>query len=219
MKNNLNFGFIRRILLILTALSLCISLLGCGDITDNSEAETPEEDKGIESGFYFLDDPLPVVGLWHAACRSEKSVFDIDDVTLTFYYGDYFGYSPIEKYKWNHVTYESYELYFENYKTGDKVLIRHVDEDFVSEKHRCTYRYAKGTLLVEEIIFNHSEELTIPRELFTEDNGVVNFNVYGFGIVMNQGVPYEEGYTNIHISHLPLYYEKIGDTIKLTKSR
>lgn len=208
MKTQKGFGFIRRLLLISTALCLCLS--GCGWNIEQ------EKDQGLESGFYFPYG-LNQIGVWHAACRSEKSVFDINDVTLTFYYGDDFVYADLETYRRRNFTYQYYELYFAN-EALTKILIRHVDEDFVSEKHRCKYRcndYGEVT----EIIFNHSEELTIPKELFTKEEGIVYFYVTGWGTAGRLIGTEEEGYMMRTIADIPIYYEKDGNTIKLTKTR
>lgn len=209
MKNTEVFATIRRLLLILTALCLCLS--GCGQNVE------PEKDQGLESGFYFPYG-LSEIGVWHAACRSEKSVFDINDVTLTFYYGDDFGYEEdLETYREHSFTYEYYELYFAN-DNNKKILIRHVDEDFVSEKHRCKYRWNESGE-VTEIIFNHSEELTIPKELFTKEKGIVYFYVTGWGTAGRLIGTEKETYRTKTISDIPIYYEKDGNTIKLTRTR
>ena len=209
MKTQKGFGFIRRLLLISTALCLCLS--GCGWNIEQ------EKDQGLESGFYFPYG-LNQIGLWHAACRSEKNVFDINDVTLTFYYGDDFGYQEdLETYREHSFTYLYYELYFAN-EALTEILIRHVDEDFVSEKHRCKYRWNESGE-VTEIIFNHSEELTIPKELFTKEKGIVYFYVTGCGTV-GRLIGTERGdYMIKKISSIAIYYEKNGNTIKLTKTR
>lgn len=220
MKNHLNPDFIRKILSALISFCLCFSLFGCGGSTDNPDAEMPQEDKGIYEGLLF-EEPVDLnsgecwgeVGINHVGFESEKSVFDIDDVTLTIYYGDIFS-SDLQYEKENGWTYEYYELYFENDKK-DKVLIRHVDEDFVSEKHRCTY--VKEGSLFNGYAYNCSEEFTVPKELFTEDKGDIFFCVSGWGTPMHKGEPQEDPSERI-ITYGGLCYKKEGNKILLSGS-
>ena len=220
MKNNLSVCFVRRIFSVLISLCLCFSTIGCQGSTDNSNAEMPQEYKGIYEGLLF-EEPVDLnsgecwgeVGINHVGFESEKSVFDIDDVTLRIYYGDEFS-SNLQYEKRNGWTYEYYELYFENDK-NDKILIRHVDEDFVSEKHRCTC-VIEGNLF-KGYAYNCSEELTVPKELFTEDKGDIFFCVSGWGTPMHSGEPQEEASERI-ITYGGLCYKKEGNKILLSGS-
>ena len=63
--------------MILTILILSLTLTGCG-----------QEDTGVESGFYdYKEYLLTDRNLGLVAYRSDKSVFDINDVTIEFFYG------------------------------------------------------------------------------------------------------------------------------------
>ena len=161
------------IIVILIVLSACS--MGC---------EKEEEDIGISSGFYtFICNPTSVRD--YAAYKSNISIFPIEEVVLTFSYG------------WENVLrrefdedrdIRSFKIYlFNNDDADNKILIKDISE-YTSNAYSCYIetRDSNGEILRLNdgvpygiYVFNHSEEITIPKELFTGDNGCIVF--YGEG--------------------------------------
>lgn len=170
-------------------LAFCMLATGCGEKTtppdnddnipngdgvDNSENNgSTNESQGLESGFDFSDRGCATTSK-SAAYKSEKNEFDIDDVTLEFFFGA--DYSYIENQLANGDNYPEFDMYFENGE-GDKIHIKHVEENFVSEKYSCEFVYENGKRV--GVIYNYSETLTVPKEIFTTEKGFVNFALYG----------------------------------------
>ena len=172
MKNTKGFGVIRRLLLILIALCLCLS--GCGQNTDTPPVNDEPENETLEGGF------TQGFAWWESSCRcayrSDSRVFDINDVTLEFFYGiDYTG--DLEWYLENSQNYPWFELYFID-ADGNKLLVKRVEENLVSEKYQCT-TYPRTDKPFLGVDFNYSETLTIPREIFNKESGVVTFCIKG----------------------------------------
>ena len=132
-------------------------------------------ERGLEKGFTVLGGEAPTT---NCAYKSDTRRFDIDNVTLTFYYGAVFSYDIV--YELEHGTMdfsEGFDIYFEN-DNGDKVLVKSIDDNFVSEKYRVTVKYDNnGNNKVYN--FCYSEELTIPEGLFTSTSGRIDFYLYG----------------------------------------
>ena len=88
---------------------------------------------------------------------------------------------------------------------GIKHFIRHEDENFVSEKF--DYQIIRNEdRTTEEIIFNHSEEITIPKELFTKESGSVIFALYGINV--NSREPKVE-----FVAGISVYYKLESDKV------
>ncbi len=146
------YGILKPVIL-LVLLALCLT--GCGE-------------EGLEYGF----DVRGLNDSRYAAYKSEKNTFDINDVTLDFYYGS-LTYSSFETVK-KTISYPNFDIYF-NPEGGEKVLIKQVNEEFFSEKYRVTVDDARAK-------YNHKEAFTIPKELFTGETGVIYFQGYGDNI-------------------------------------
>ena len=178
---------LRRVLLLILILSL--ALTGCG-----------RGDAGLECGFYESNlggyyRPISV-GL-----KSSKSEFDINDVTLDFHYGFMMG-DDIEYDKENVRNYGEFDLYFRS-DSGEEYFVRHIDEPLMSEKYRVELDHYNG-----KWSFNHSEEITVPAELFTEGTGKFQFRVYA--VVLRPEVPhyYVGDLKNVIAA---VFYYKIND--------
>ena len=168
---------IYRVLLILMIFSLLVT--GCGQNADtNPDNDSGETDTSVgavlESGFKKSDAECETP-LFHCAYRSDKTEFDIDDVTLDFYYGGWFSNLGID-YDLRQHNFPTFEIYFTN-DANDKCFVKRVEENLVSEKYRCKFIYDDNRNATE-IIFNHSESITVPREIFTENEGVIFFTIY-----------------------------------------
>ena len=197
-----------RVLLILMIFSLLVT--GCGQNADtNPDNDSGETDTSVgavlESGFKKSDAECETP-LFHCAYRSDKTEFDIDDVTLDFYYGGWFSNLGID-YDLRQHNFPTFEIYFTN-DANDKCFVKRVEENLVSEKYRCKFIYDDDWNFIE-LKFNHSESITIPREIFTENEGVIYFAIYSKNA--NHTVPEVEW-----IAGKAIFYKIIGEKVILS---
>lgn len=165
-----------------------------------------ETSQGIESGFIF-ESGAPIPSDFFAY-KSDKTEFDLNDVTLTFYYGGLFS-SGIEYEKENLRNIPEFELVFINYNSDtnieERVVVKKVEENFVDEKYQVTLVNDIETN-TKRVEFNHCEELTVPAELFIGESGRIVFLASGKNTL------------NSHYSidgYCLIYYEKKGDKVIL----
>ena len=155
---------------------------------------------GLEAGFKISIRGSGEVNPFSLAYKSDISQFDINNVTLTFYYGGAYE-DDIEYMREHTFNYPYFELYFYN-DEQTHILARRVEENLVSEKYGWTCRGSRR-------VFNHSEELTIPKELFTKETGVISLGLFGADTRMNEEEPKL-------LSWIDIYYKKDGDKITLS---
>ena len=129
----------------------------------------------LESGFYY-DIPKGAFGSPYATdkvgLKSDRSRFDIDDVTLDFYIGAaYLDERYEEEYK------KGFDIYFADRTDayGTRYFVKHVDEPFTKE-----HEYKEITPSIEyddfyryEIEMEKYYTLTIPKELLHEEAGQI----------------------------------------------
>ena len=169
---------LRRVLLLILILSLALTGCGWGDAGIDTFTSP--------SGWYSV----------RADAKSPTSIFDINDVTLTFYFGQ--SMSPsLEHQLENSTNLGCAYLYFEN-DDGDRSFIRKTEDPITSETHRAWYNY-DGIWT-----YRHSEVLTIPAELFNKQIGEVRFEV---AAVDNRSENKEPG---VH-TRVRLFYRKTND--------
>ena len=165
------------------ALALCgVSLawtggcLGCGGQTDDPYTQKPEF--ALESGFYDSTS----YDEYFVAYSSDKTEFDLDDVTLTFYYGyvNEAGFHPensgidvIFCYFNGDVGIGGGEATRKEYFT---VLTAIFPEEFYTSEYQVTCN-KNGRLS-----FNKSCVLTIPRKFFCKEKGHLSFSLMAIGI-------------------------------------
>ena len=177
-----------------------------GTNPDNGNGETDTNVVAVlESGFKPSDDACEIP-LFYCAYRSDKTEFDIDDVTLDFYYGGWFTNLGIE-YDLQLYNFPMFDIYFTN-DAHDRCFVKRVEENLVSEKYRCKF-IDDDDWNATEIIFNHSESITIPREIFTENEGVIYFAIYSKNA--NHTVPEVEW-----IAGKAIFYKIIGEKVILS---
>lgn len=139
--------------------------------------------------------------------ESDKTVFDIDDVTLDFYYGVNFIFS-VEYERAETVNVPSFDLYFVN-KEDHRIFIRHVEENFVSEKYRCYYVKDENGKFTSNRHYNHFETHTVPKELFTQESSSFYFAVYGADT--KSSIPEYRCLVSA-----PIYYKLDGEKVTLS---
>ena len=212
MKKNLHNNktkLIARAMLLVLLLTSAVNFTACGN-------------KGLESGF----DRKGQLPQFLCAYKSNKREFDINDVTLTFYYGGhYWNYSQ------NGTKLDcsegleclSFELRFENDK-GDVHLIKKVEENFISDKYNITYESKIYNFLlfayVDTILtYSHKEEIEIPKELFVEESGCIVFGIYSDEYVYIYDREHIEETMDCdfyQIAAISIFYKKVGDKIILS---
>lgn len=140
-------------------------------------------------------------------CVADTDTFDINNVRLKFYYGGLYD-SGIENALAQGLSIPSFDLYFNSltdncdWNTAIEYKIKHVDENFVSEKYRIT----------GENYYN--EELVIPSELFVQSSGLICFRIAGTYNHKNSDDTYD-GILGIFI-----HYSKIdNNTILITPAK
>ncbi len=192
------------LLLALIMLFTALTLSGCGIFY-----------QGIECGFYYRD----IRSDFFCAYNTDKREFNIDDVTLTFYYGGNYKLSNDGKYYATEelgTTCPNFELHFVN-ENGDRYLIRNIEEDFYSEKYMVTFNDLLCPIPITKVTFQYSEDITIPSELFVSDSGYIRFCV-GTQYPQNPNYFPSNGH-NYEFTSIYVLYEKKGNTIILSKDR
>jgi hypothetical protein len=147
---------------------------------------------------------------YFVAYRGDKTEFPVDEVTLTFYFGmidAHLGYG-------NGDEAEVYIKVF--FLTGDRNSWRYTYikelEDFYREEYTCYMnRINKDTL---QIIYNHFEDITVPKELFIYETGRLEFGIVEY-IVWVDGV-IEPQYETLQA--VAIYYKVTGQTVRLSSA-
>ena len=111
--------------------------------------------------------------------KADKTEFDIDDVTLTFSFGCHFNLEIDLSSGWN---VPEFDVYFADIYNEPLYLIRHSTENFASEEYRITDILDEQDHHLIETVYNHSETVTIPAELFTKQQGALMFAVSGVNL-------------------------------------
>ena len=129
-------GVFRLVLLLMMTALLVTGCEQNPSLPTEEQGEPPSA--GLEVGFDASsqgEESLPI----SCAYRSDKTEFDIDDVTLDFYYGRPIYSSP--EYLWENVmNVPSFDVCFSN-GAGLQIHVKHVEENLVSEKYRCKLIY------------------------------------------------------------------------------
>lgn len=175
-------------------LRLIILLVSCSMLVTGCDFEANESNNACTDSSSCIDNPIPLeygfefssgedeaIRIFFCAYRSPTNVFDIDNITLDFYYGvDYHPYSP-EYIQEILYSYPYFEVAFKS-EGEEKVIIKTVEENFISEKYNCEVVYTEDRMDIKRVIFNHHETFTIPKEVFTKETGIIYFSVYGTNV-------------------------------------
>lgn len=131
----------------------------------------------LEYGFYYSNNaPLPSD---FCAYKSDTNEFEMDNVSLTFFYGGLFA-SDINQELENVRNIPEFDVYFGDADNEPVYTIAHSNENYVSEKYRCDIITDESQLV--KIGFTHSEVITIPKSLFSEEQGVIRFCIRGVNV-------------------------------------
>ena len=182
---------LRTIGMLLVVVVFVSSISGCSWI----DAIVQPKETIVEEGFDLSGDEDPFV----IAFRSEKKQFDIDGVKLTYYYG-FLSNETVEEFKELANYPDGFDIYISNEEKS--IFVRHIDENFISEKYRIPYCVEDGHV---KITFNCYDEVKIPSELFSKDQGIIHYTFYGENVARQ--VPINT------IASRAFYYIKINDKI------
>ena len=152
------------------------------------------EKEGLEAGFKWREHPDASMD-YFCAYRSDKREFNIDDVTLTFYYG---GLRGLDCY--------AFRLYFEN-KNGDVYLIKQVTNHNPDDYKVHCEGYTRWD---SYRVFDFCENITIPKELFVNDSGYIFFCLDVIHVSWQEDTWYN---ANREI----IYYNVVGNTVELSE--
>ena len=139
------------------------------------------------------------------AYKSGKKTFNADNVKLTMSYG-ILSSTEINEYNiemmriymgWD-ITW--FEIYFADEAGNNIHTVRKVEESLIREKYRVVSHVRDGGYYA----YNHTEEITIPKELFTESEGTITLCLGGNNIAGE-----EPGYEVLDYTYIS--YQLIGD--------
>ena len=197
---------------ILILLTLLSTLTGCLDI-------------GYASGDYSIG--FEFAKMLNAKVRSEKSAFSNDDVTLDLYIG---VYDKNETYHLVDDLPETYVLtiYVSNFNVmpftfHEDVYIRDfTDVDNAVFIREISYKEAFSeeygyTVSMGKIQYNHSERITIPKELFSPEYDAVYIHIVELYCYKDEDLV-EENDKKVRLmssTSITIYYYLIGDKVFL----
>ena len=115
----------------------------------------------LEAGFRFADmDSFYGKDKVATAVKADRSVFDINDVRLTVYWGVDFAEEDVEE-----LSCDKYRI---DCSGGIGALFAYIDENLYTEKNRAEFTFTNGFL---EVKYKRSMEVVIPAKAFDRDYG------------------------------------------------
>ena len=154
--------------------------------------------KPIKSDFTFSGGEANPI-----ACdyKCDKTIFEIDNVYLDLYFGIKLVKGDVDTYVYT--SYECFDICAENEEK--KCIIDHREENLVQKK----YGFEVDSPFPDaNIIYNHSERIILPSELFENDKGKIFVGLWG---VNEKDLNSEYGC----ICGIWLYYIKSQNTITI----
>ncbi len=218
MKKALKHSFLRRVLLILFIFALPLS--GC--------VGTPKAK--FEKGF---DTPIGHYDIIQIGATSDKNTFPVDNVSFEIYYGfnetekeaekrlNSYTSSEYENGQVIFATYilkgSEYDLNFnsfdehQDYKTIDNcIFIRDISqEEAVTDEY--TYKFSDPRWLFFPTKYKHSETLTVPEEVFSQQKGE-----FCFVIISLLFAPEDNTYRIMEVGIAQFAYQKQDNTVEIT---
>ena len=217
----MKFRVLQKLSVMLIVLSILTSLYSCG-----SEDVPANRDKGISSvdGDESTGCTLPSPTM--IDYKTDKSVFNINEVKVTYYYGFPFGKNPdFEQMISQGRVYPYVDLIFTSYAREIKWgSVANPDPETKVEKvvKRVENIMSEDYMYITDLSFKpktrydryrHSEELIVPAELFLHNEGFIRFDTY------YRGTNELTGENLVLGNPKTFYYEKLDeDTVKLYRS-
>ena len=176
----------KTIALIVLLATVCLLLTGCDSNNDFSGELKDYYDiimnNGIEHGLKKTH-PIRIGGTAYeiyplfCAYRSDKRVFDVDEVIVEFYYGGFYQNIESDSKAYDITSFKIVITDRDRLQNHEYVYERFVDENFVSEKYQCKL-VTNSFSRVTEYKFNYSESIRLPRELFDKESGIIDFVIF-----------------------------------------
>ncbi|MBR1746901.1 MAG: hypothetical protein IJ735_01670 [Clostridia bacterium] len=176
--------------------------------------------KGYEQSIPTYDE-MPVD---FCAYTAEKVEYDVDDVTIDFCFG--FS-SPFDRAESDFRDIPHAEIIFYNVADPNNKIVVGQIENYISDDYLCKVVTedipgVDDGWIIKEILFRHSEKITIPQELFTGEEGYIVFFIVGEDVNNVDRKKTDAGYRD-YISGTGscfpwLSYIKRGDTIILRQN-
>lgn len=191
-------GLICVILSCIFVIALTLGLLASAkenvvaDSDADSVTDVPPSEPELEWGYKFKYFNGSIDGGWigDIAYKSQKCTFNVDDVTLTVSFGSFSS-----KYGPEDCDVPEYDIYFvdpSGYIDVSIYTVKTVRKQFFSEEYGVTYVKDQTENWDYHYEFAHTEEITIPEELFTESEGFIRLMIGGTNIAEHS--PYIKGY-------------------------
>ena len=129
------------------------------------------------------------------AVKADRSVFDINDVRLTVYWGADFAEEDVEE-----LSCEAYSIGCDG---GLGVVFAYIKEDLYTEENRAEVTFNNGFI---EVKYKRSMEVVIPAKEFDRDEGQFYIGLRGY---------YKDRITTISAARATLCYYKSEDGTKV----
>ena len=196
----------KKICVILTVF-LLTCLYGCqggnGAINDPDNAG-----EGLECGFELREWGDRPDSLYYVACKTEKRIFPIEELTVTCFFGTGdWQFQPSDEVEMAVRVSFVADYRDENGNQSFCFPIRSIsDEEFFTEAY-----YVK--IVNERVQYQHSEVLTIPRDLFLANQGRI-------GILIQEVLTSADGTEQVGSgSSAAFYYCIDGETVSLSNTK
>lgn len=139
--------------------------------------------------------------------KSDSNQFDIDNVSLDFYFGSsYCGDSYEDKF----ISIPEFDIYFTDINDNLLYLVRHVDENYVSSKYKVDFEVKENKKL--KVIYNYYESIKIPKELLDGKDDRLGFRLGGIDVS-------SENPTYRIFNGAWIYYKLDGETVTLSSTK
>ncbi|MCH5147024.1 MAG: hypothetical protein J1F61_03330 [Clostridiales bacterium] len=157
------------------------------DSTADADTETPASEPELEWGYKFqLNGVSGREQRWltSIAYKSDKRTFNIDEVKLTLSFGSLRSGKDVG---FDDFDIPEFKIYYADKSRNNLYTVRNVQEDFTSEEFGINIIYdVPNNLYYYE--FNHSEEITIPKEIFTQSEGIFTITIGGMNYAWGEYV-------------------------------
>ena len=149
----------KKVLIFLVVLCGMLSLVGCGG---------DEKKDGLKSGFVVNEGELQ--SFYYCAFSTDKTKYDIDNVSVQFYYGCINAENQSVNDKFD----LEFRLFVSNGTTN--TMFKTIDQvDFYDEQYSC--RLMKDESGIERIEYTHHELVTISKTLFDKASGEISLSI------------------------------------------
>lgn len=175
----------------------------------------PEPEPELQWGYKFkyFDGAIDNSWIGDIAYKSQKNTFNIDDVTLTVSFGSLFTMHKPNEYD----DVPEFDFYFADpsgYIDESIYTLKTIKEQFFSEKYNIKFVNDKPNRVYYHE-YAHTEEITIPKELFTESEGVIRMVIAGTNVAEDWDSEYLTNY--MILGEADIKYQMQGDKVILSK--